>query len=91
MTFIDLVLLNGLGSYLGQKAKLSKAVMSMLDETFKEKFEDETNADLPRITLSKGQNLKSAWTLLLLLQDLHSVNMKRGTAFIQVTFAVIGI
>jgi hypothetical protein len=43
------------------------------------------------MNLSQVRNLKSAYTIILILQSMHSANIRRGTSFVQVTFAIISI
>jgi hypothetical protein len=45
-------------------------------------------AELPKIPINNPQNLICSFVLLKVMQDMHSANMKRGTAFVQTTFLI---
>jgi hypothetical protein len=91
LTFFNIVTMNNNKEIYRAKKRFKKAVMAMLSVSYKEKSDVETSSNLPRLTLAESQNLKSAWTLLKILSDLHSVNRDRCDVFIQVTFACISL
>jgi hypothetical protein len=59
-----------------------------MDQILREKFYETTVAELPKIPISNPQNLISIFVLLKVMQDMHSANMRRGTAFMQTTFLI---
>lgn len=91
LKFANLILSILLRSFYIQKRRYKQAIMSCLDEQLKERYVEETYAELPSIPLNNPNNLVSAMTLTTLMMDLHSTNMRRGGIFIATTFIVTSI
>lgn len=86
--FLNAMLLGALRLFYQQKIRFKEALLSALDDELKEQFIYTTSANIPNISLSVPWNLVSSFNLLLVLQDMHSANIRRGSTFIQVTFGV---
>lgn len=88
LKMMNILLADLLRAFFTQKRRYKQAILSCLDEHLRERYAEETYADLPVIPLNDPNNLMQSITLINLLMDLHSTNMRRGQIFLATTFVV---